>query len=142
MKTFITIGLAVALSGATASAQEVAPPKLVIPSVYYLGPAEAPGDSPLYRIGQISVVSLNAADVHSTLTGWKLGLHETNSLIGNNNTGRLLAVKSASVGVTLLLMHVLKKTGHHKAAGWIGLGASAVPAYAAIHNYRLNAGRK
>jgi hypothetical protein len=94
--------------------------------------------SPIYRIGQISVVTFNAADMHSTLGGWQVGLRESNALI-SNDAGKLIAMKSASVLGQLVLMHVLHKTGHDKAAGWIGIGASALPAYAAIHNYRLNA---
>src|SRR5262245_22405190 len=83
--------------------------------------------SPVYRIGQVAVVAANLADVHSTLTGWKLGLHEVNPFIGGNDTSKLLTMKATSVGVNLLLMYALKRTGHDKAAGWIGISASALP---------------
>lgn len=95
--------------------------------------------SPIYRAGQVAVVAANLADIHSTMTGWKLGLVETNPVIGTGNTGRLIGYKSLSIGINLTLMYMLKKTGHDKAAGWVGMAMSSYPAYAAIHNYRLNA---
>jgi hypothetical protein len=95
-------------------------------------------DTPIYRAGQAAVLASNVADVATTLHGWSLGHHEANPLIGSsNNVGRLLIVKSAGVGVQLLLMRVLAKTGHPKAAGFLGLGWSTVPTWAAIHNARL-----
>jgi len=96
-------------------------------------------DSPLYRAAQVAVVAANLADIHSTVKGWELGLVETNPVIGTNNHARLVAVKATSVGIQLTLMYLLKRSGHDKAATWVGLGATALPIYAAAHNYRLNA---
>lgn len=93
---------------------------------------------PVYRVGQLSIVAANLADIGTTLVGWQHGQFEQNPLIGGNNVGRLLAVKSLTVGGQLLLMHWLAKTGHPRAAGWVGLGSSAPPALAALHNARLN----
>jgi len=136
-KTLIALSFAMTAS-TSVYAQSIKLPAEALPAVTL--PAPKP-TSPLYRVGMLTVAAANAADIHSTLAGWKLGLHEQNALIGGNNTGRLVLVKSASVGAQLALMYALKKTGHDKAAGWVGIGASALPMFAAAHNYRLNAGR-
>lgn len=99
-------------------------------------------DRPIYRAGQAAVLASNVADVVTTLHGWSRGDREANPFIGGNNVGRLLIVKSAGVGIQLALMHWLQKTGHPKAAGWVGLGWSTVPTWAAVHNARLNVGSK
>lgn len=95
---------------------------------------------PIYRLGQTAVLAAHVADLATTLNGWSRGHHETNPLIGGNHGGRLLAVKTLSTGAQLLLLHVLAKTGHAKAAGFVGLGSSAPAALAAMHNARLSGG--
>lgn len=90
----------------------------------------------LYRGAQVSVVAANIADGVTTYRGWNVGLREANPVIGQS-TQRLVAVKSATVVFQLVAMHLLRKTGHEKAAAWIGIGASTLPAFAAIHNESL-----
>lgn len=100
--------------------------------------AERPTPDPIYRAGQAAVVAANLADIATTLKGWQSGTQvEANPLIGGNHVGRLLVVKSVTVGAQLLLMHWLAKTGHPTAAGFVGLGSSMPPALAAVHNARL-----
>lgn len=95
-----------------------------------------PSTPSIYHAAQVAVVAANVADLTTTLRGWSVGHVEQNPLIGNH-VGRLVGVKAFSVGAQLGAMWVLKKTGHPKAAAWIGLATSTVPTWAAVHNERL-----
>lgn len=78
-------------------------------------------------------------DLASTLDAKRRGLTEANPIIGQGNA-RLLAAKGGGALVTALMMRMLDKRGHDKAAKIAGYGTGI--AMGALGARNLATGRK
>lgn len=72
------------------------------------------------------------ADVGTTLYGWQHGQQESNPHIGMS-PAKLAAMKAAGLGLTELLMHILKDK-YPTAAKAVGYTGGIIGGAAAVHN--------
>jgi len=99
-------------------------------------PHRPPALMPLY----VTLATLQALDVDSTMRALRDGGHEANPVVGGivESPGALAAIKGATSGGIVLMMERLRK-GHPKAAVFLMIGVDSAFATVTAHNYRVAA---